>query len=129
MPNFNEVNISKPDPDESDEDFQLLNPQTYFNISSKSFRSNLVKESVQNSRSVYEIDLYPIDVKATKYSRIRVMVEKSTLQLVYLNVFMKSGTNYTLSFKPYNVLPALRDSFFTFNKLEYPNVEVIDLTF
>ena len=130
LPKEKEVNIMKPDPNESDEDFQLLNPQTYFNLSSKSFKSNLVKESTQNNRRVYEIDLYPIQVKTTNYSRIRILVEKTTLQLVYLKTFMNDGTHYELVFKPYQILQTpLRDSFFTFNRLEYPDVEVIDLTF
>ena len=129
LPEVNEVNITPPDPATNDEDFQLLNPQTYFNLSSKHFKSNLVKESVQNKRNVYEIDLYPIQLKTTQFSRIRVLVEKSTLYLVYLKVFMKNGTHYELSFKPYQIQSALNDSFFTFNKAEHPNVEVIDLTF
>ena len=128
LPEYEEVRITKPE--EDDEDFQLMNPQTYFNISSKTFKSKLVKETTQNNRKVYEIDLYPIQVKTTKYSRIRVMIEKTTLQLVHLKAFMKDGTQYTLSFKPYEVnQTALRDSFFTFNTLEYPKVEVIDLSF
>lgn len=131
LPEVQEVNVSKPDPDEDDEDFQLMNPQTWFNLSSKNFKSKLVKESTQNSRKVYEIDLYPIQVKITKYSRIRMMVEKSTLQLVYLKAILKDvdGTQYAVSFKPYDIFQtALRDSFFTFNYLEHPNVDVIDLT-
>jgi len=126
----NEVNVTKPDPDEEDENFQLLNPQSYFNLSSKNFKSNLVKENTMNNRRVYEIDLYPINIKTTNFSRIRVMIEKSTLQLVYLNAIMKDGAQYALSFKPYEIpSTALRDSFFTFNKSEHPGVEVIDLTF
>jgi len=107
-----------------------MNPQSYLNISSKIFKSNLVRESTQNNRRVYEINLYPIQVKTTNYSRIHVKVEKSTLQIVYLKAFMNDGTHYALSFEPYNVYKvALRDSFFTFNKSEHPNVEVIDLIF
>jgi len=129
MPDVNEVNIMKPDPAEDNEEFQLFNPQTYFNLSSKSFKSNLVRESIHDRRNVYEIDLYPIQLKTARYSRIRIMVEKSTLQLVYLKAFLNDGTHYELSFKPYQTLPAMRDSFFTFNKSEHPNVEVIDLSF
>ncbi|MDR1154885.1 MAG: outer membrane lipoprotein carrier protein LolA [Bacteroidales bacterium] len=130
LPGAREVNITKPDPDETDEDFRLLNPQTYFHLSSKSFKSRLIKESIRDNRKAYEIDLYPIQLKTTKYSRIRMMVEKSTLQLVHLKVFLKDGSQYALSFKPYDVLQtALRDSFFTFNTIEHPDVEVIDLTF
>ena len=130
LPGVNEVNISHPDPYEIDEDFQLLNPQTYFNISSTSFKSDFVKETRHNNRIVNEINLYPIDFSGSKYIRIRMMVEKTTLQLVNLKAIMKDGTHYTLSFKPYTIeKTALRDSFFVFNKSEHPNVEVIDLTF
>ena len=129
-PPINEVMITIPYPDDDVEDFQLLNPQTYFNLSSKSFRSNLVRETTQDKRSVYEIDLYPVHIKDARYSRIRIMVEKSTLQFVYIKVFMNNGIHCTLSFKPYNIFhTALGDSFFVFNKNEHPNVEVIDLTF
>ena len=129
-PPINEVIITKPDENAEDEDFQLMNPQTYFNLSSKAFKSNLVRESSRNGRSVYEIDLYPIQFSTTKYSRIRVMVEKSTLQLVYMKAFMKNGIHYSLTFKPYTILNTpLRDSFFVFNKNEHPRVEVIDLTY
>ena len=130
LPDVNEVNITKPDPAENDEVFQLLNPHTYFNLSSKIFKSSLAGESVQNNRRVYEIDLYPIQLKTTQFSRIRIMVEKTTLHMVYLKAFMKDGTHYELSFNPYQIpIPVLSDSFFTFNKSEHPNVEVIDLTF
>ena len=130
MPGFREVNVTKPDPDENDEDFQLLNPLTYFNISSGSFKTNFVKESTQNNRKVDEIDLYPVHVKTTRYSRIRVMVGKSDCQLAYLKAFMKDGTHYAVTFMPYEIhKTALPDSFFTFSKREHPDVEVIDLTF
>ena len=125
-----EVTIFPPDPDEDDEIFQLMNPQTYFNISSKSFTSNLVRESTQYNRRVYEIDLYPIQLKTAQFSRIRIMVDRTSYQLVYLKAFMINEIQYELIFKPYEILqPPLRDSFFTFNRLLYPNVEVIDLTF
>ena len=130
MPEVKEVNVDRPDPDADDEDFQLMNPQTFFNLSSKNFKSKLVKEGTQNNRQVYEIDLYPVQLKTTKLSRIHLMVEKTTLQIVNLKVLMKDTTQYALSFKPYGILQsALRDNFFTFNAIEHPGVEVIDLTF
>lgn len=130
LPEVKEVNVTMPDPNENDEVFQLLNPQTYVNLSSKSFKCNLVKENTINNRQVYEINLYPINIKTTNFSRIRVMIEKKSLQLVYLKAFMNDKTQYDLSFKPYETYQTtLRDSFFTFNKSEHPGVEVIDLTF
>ena len=129
LPSVNEVNISKPEADDNSGDFQLFNPQSYFNISAKSFRIPYVKEGTENNRSVYEIDLYPLQIRGTKYLRIRIKVDRTSLQLASMQVFMKDGTDYILNFKPYNILTALDDSFFRFNKNEHPNVEVIDLTF
>ena len=130
LPRVKEVNVSKLDPDESEEVFQLMNPQSYFNLSSKNFKSDWVKESTLNNRKVDEINLYPIHLKTTSFFRIRVMVEKSTLQLVYLKAFMNDGTHYALTFKPYEIRQTvLPDSFFVFNKSEHPGVEIIDLTF
>jgi outer membrane lipoprotein-sorting protein len=130
LPDVKEVNITKPDSDADSEDFQLLNPQAWFNISSKSFKSKWIKESQQNNRRVDEIDLYPIHIKTAQFSRIRIMVEKTTLQLVYLKAFMNDGSHYALTFKPYEIhRTALPDSFFTFNVQQHPGVEVNDLTF
>ena len=130
LPDVKEVNVSRPEVDENDEEFQFLNPQAYFNLSSKKFKSDLAKESTQDGRKVYEINLYPIQVKTSKYSRIHLSVEKTTLQIVNLKVFLKDGTQYTLSFKSYNIMQtALPDSFFSFDEKKHPGVEVIDLTF
>ncbi|MDR1866013.1 MAG: outer membrane lipoprotein carrier protein LolA [Bacteroidales bacterium] len=129
LPEVNEVNVTQPDMNEDDEDFQLFNPRTFFRLSSKNFKSHLVRESTQNNRKVYEMDLYPLQVKTTKYSRVRVCVEKETLQIVRLTAFMKDGTQYALTFQPYTVLKALPDSFFEFSVAEHPGVEIIDLTF
>ncbi len=129
MPDLKEVNVTRPDTNEKDEDVQMLDPRTFFDLSSKNFKSKLVKESTQYGRQVYEIDLYPVQIKTTKYSRIRIFVEKSTSQLVYLKAFLKDGMQYTLLFGKYDILRGLPDSFFTFNPAEHPGVEVIDLTF
>ena len=129
LPDVKEVNVSRPDANEKDEDIQMLDPRTFFGLSARNFKSKLIKESRQYGRQVYEVDLYPVDVKNTKYSRIRVYIEKSTSQLVYLKAFLKNGSQYTFVFDRYNILQALPDTFFTFNTAEHPGVEVIDLAF
>jgi outer membrane lipoprotein-sorting protein len=128
LPEVNEVNVTQPDMNE-DEDFQWFNPRTLFNLSSQNFKSNLAKESTQYNRKVYEIDMYPIRLKTNKYSRIRLFIEKESLQIVYLKAFLKDGTQYALRFSPYSILKALPDSFFEFSAPEHPGVEIIDLTF
>ncbi len=129
MPEVKEVNVTVPDPNEEDGDLQLMNPQSILNISSKSFKSNLVKETTQDNRKVYEIDLYPVQLKTSQYSRIRLCVEKNTAQIVSLKAFLKNGTRYALSFSKYNVSQVLPDNLFIFDRAAHPEVEVIDLTF
>lgn len=129
MPNVKEVNVVKPDTNNEDEDLQMLNPQAFFNLSSSQFKSNLVRETSQNNRKVYEIDLYPVQLQKSRYSRIRLQIEKETLQIAYLKAFFRDGAQYALSFSPYTTLKSLPDSDFTFNKTEHNDVEIIDLTF
>jgi outer membrane lipoprotein-sorting protein len=129
MPEVKEVNVSQPDMDEDNEEFQMFNPQSFLRLTSKNFKSNLAKESTHNNRKVYEIDLYPVKLKTTKYSRIRLHIEKESLQIVYLKTFLKDGTQYALTFEPYTVMKSLPDSFFEFPIGLHPDVEVIDLTF
>ncbi|MDR0715121.1 MAG: outer membrane lipoprotein carrier protein LolA [Bacteroidales bacterium] len=129
MPEVKEVNVTQPDINEDDETVRMFNPASFFRLTSDNFKSNLVKESRQYNRQVYEIDLYPIHLKTTGYSRIRLFIERESLQLVYLKAYMKNGVQYALHFEPYRVLPNLPDTFFEFPANLHPEVEIIDLTF
>ncbi|MDR1667717.1 MAG: outer membrane lipoprotein carrier protein LolA [Bacteroidales bacterium] len=127
MPEVQEVNVTQPDM--NDETFHVFNPASFFRLTSGDFKSHLVKESSQYNRKVYEIDLYPVQLKTTRYSRIRLFVERESLQLVYLKAYMKDGIQYALTFEPYRVLKSLPDTFFEFPVNLHPEVEIIDFTF
>lgn len=132
LSDVDEVTISIPEDAEGGElsDFQLLNPKTFYNLSSTHFKSNFVKEEPYNNRQGVTIDLYPKNIKSSHYSRIRLHIEKNTLQLIHLKAFMKSGIHYDLDFEKYVIPnPTLSDTIFTFNKKEHPTTEIIDLTF
>jgi outer membrane lipoprotein-sorting protein len=129
MPEVQEVNVTQPDMDGENETFRIFNPASFFRLTSDNFKSHLVKESDQYNRKVYEIDLYPVRLKTTGYSRIRLFVERESLQLVYLKAYMKDGVQYVLTFEPYHVLKSLPDTFFEFPVHLHPEAEIIDLTF
>lgn len=125
----NEVNISKPKTaSKKGDDFNISNPKEIFKIYDKDFKSKFIKESNVAGKSVFEIDLYPIDLQK-KYSRIRLQIDKVTYQLVSVKAFLKDGQQYTVSFDSFVVNKDLADSLFTFDKSKHPNVEVIDLRF
>lgn len=72
------------------------------------------------------IDLMPNDKKNTSYFRVRLYIEKTTNQIVKAMLFEKNGTKYVYELK--NVKTnTLKDATFVFNKVNYPQAEVIDL--
>jgi outer membrane lipoprotein-sorting protein len=129
LPEVKEVNVTQSDMSEDDDDLQLFNPKALFRLSSKNFRSNFVREGMENHRKIFEIDLYPVQVKTTRYSRIRLCIEQETLQMAHLKAFMKDGTQYAIDFAPYVMERDLPDSFFEFPASAHPDVEINDLTF
>jgi outer membrane lipoprotein carrier protein len=125
----NEINITKPEPSRKENgDFFFTNPRDIFKIYSKNFKAKLIKEITIGSILYYEIDLYPIDLK-TKYTRIRMHINKSNMQILDLKIFLKEGTQQYMEFS--NFLPdtTISDNEFTFDSKKYPNAEVNDMRF
>jgi Outer membrane lipoprotein-sorting protein len=125
----NEINITKPEPSKVDKgDFFFSNPKDIFKGYNKNFKSTLVKETNLSNVQVYEIDLYPIDLK-TKYIRIRMHISKSTYQIVDMKCYLKDGGQYLLEFSNFSANVALDDKEFTFDAKKYPNAEINDMRF
>lgn len=119
----NEVNISEPQPD--DEDI-LSNPQEIFTIYEKDFKYQLIDKYTEDGVSKAIVDLYPFDLELD-YSRIRMEIDTDNYQLQSVTIFGKDGSHYSISFYNYQTNIELKDSFFTFDESEYPNIEIIDM--
>lgn len=129
LPASKEVNISKPQPSNSKgEDIFISNPKDIFKIYQKDFKNKFIKESTAAGKTIYEIDLYPIDLQK-KFNRIRMQVDKNTSQIISLKAFFKDGFQYAITFDKFEVNKNLPDNLFVFDKAKYPDVEVIDLRF
>lgn len=129
LPESNEVNITKPKEASSNgNDFFVTNPQDIFKIYQKNFKYKFIRENVVKGKNIYEIDLYPVDLKKN-YSRIRMQVDKNTSQIVSLKAFFKDGTQHTVSLDKFETNQTLPDSLFVFDQAKHPGVEVIDLRF
>lgn len=125
----NEVNITKPEPSKKDNGvFFFSNPHDVFKIYSKDFKSKLIQETTIGSLPCYEIDLYPIDLK-TKYSRIRMHIAKTNLQILDLKIFQKDGTLYLLEFTSFITNSDISETEFTFDSKKYPKAEINDMRF
>jgi outer membrane lipoprotein carrier protein len=125
----NEINITKPEAPKAEKgDFFFSNPRDIFKVYNKDFKSKLIREAVINKIPTYEIDLYPIDLK-TKYIRIRLQINKTTLQIINMKLFLKDGTQYSLEFSNFTPNAEIADAEFVFDTKKYPNAEVNDMRF
>jgi outer membrane lipoprotein carrier protein len=125
----NEVNITYPEPSKSEKgEFFITNPRDLFKFQSKNFKSKFIAEKVIQGKDCFEIDLYPIDLK-TKYSRIKLHIEKSTSHILDVKIFQKDGMQQFIEFVNFKPNIVLADSLFTFDSKKYPGIIVNDMRF
>ncbi len=117
-----EVNVDEPDP----ADEETLNPASIFTIYETGFKYAYIGEKNKDGVDFYTIDLYPIN-RDKSYSRIRLEIKKSEMQLHSIQQISKDGNNYTIRVK--NLVPntTMDDSIFVFNETANPNVDIIDM--
>jgi outer membrane lipoprotein-sorting protein len=120
----NEVSIVKPE--KSKDDFFLSNPVKMFTIFPKEYKFQYLGEITVMSRTCYEVDLYPKEIKRN-YSIIKLIIDKEKLQLVIAQAKMKSGVDYTVNIENFNPNANATDSDFSFDTKVHKDVEVVDL--
>lgn len=116
-----EVNVSNLDPKEAS-----MNPADIFSMYEKGFKYTFVEEKNIAGKLCQVIDLTPVNGDKS-YFKVRLTIDKKQKQLVESKVFDKNGSRYTYSIKSLQAANNLDDAFFTFNKAQYPGVDVIDL--
>ena len=121
-----EVNITEPKQDNNA--LSITNPRRILNIYNEDFKCNYVDDVTIDNTVYHKIDLYPNDLDK-KYSRIRVLVNKETLQIYMSTIFYKDGNRFSLTLSEFNTHKHFPDSIFSFNKEANPDVEVIDMRF
>lgn len=117
----NEVQINEPKSDPG-----AITPQNIFTIYEKGFKSKYIGEKTVGGKVLQIIELVPEDAKRN-FIKIQLTINKSEKYIAQAIVYEKSGTNYTYSIDSFNSNTEVNDTIFTFNKSNYPNVDVIDL--
>ena len=120
----NEVQINKVDPTS---DKGGLSPATIFSFYEKGFKSHFVDEEKVNNSVCECVDLYPKHPEKEKYHTIRLFIDKVKNQVVKANFMMKDGTIQTILVDKFTPNITMGDSTFTFDKKDYPGVEIEDL--
>ena len=119
----NEVTISKPTA--GDGGF-IDDPTKLFKDYEKNFKSKYIGEKAEKNRTIYELELYPIDLKAP-YSKLNLMFDKKTLEPVQIKYQGKDGNNYIIKVKIFRSNVPVRDERFSFDVKKHKGVEVIDM--
>lgn len=129
MPKENEVNITYPEPSKTEKgEFFISNPREIFKFQSKNFKSKFIKETTVKGVACNEVDLYPINLK-TKYSRIKLQIDKKSNHIVTIKIFEKEGMQQTLEFSNFKANIEVPDSEFVFDSKKHPGVTVNDMRF
>lgn len=116
----NEVQISLYE--ESDE---TITPQNVFTIYEKGHRSKYIREGTENGKRMHVIELVPIESK--QYYKVRININIATGMLYSSVVFDRSGSTFTYTLDKISTNIPIDEDYFSFNKSNYPKVEVIDL--
>jgi outer membrane lipoprotein-sorting protein len=114
----NEVTISENDPNTSE-----MNPTRIYDAYKEGYKYAYM--AGEGSAKYHVIDLVP-ENKNENFFKIRLKVDKQTNLLDKWSIFDKAGNIFNYEVTNFKVRNDIKDSFFTFNKADYPNVEVLD---
>lgn len=116
-----EVNVSEVD----EEDDKTLNPAKVFTMYEKGFKYTFIKETFEDTRALYIIDLIPSNPDS-EFSRIRLKIDKDKHTVYSMKRFGNDGNIYIIKIKKYTTNITMPDSIFIFSKSKFPGFEIID---
>ncbi|MCO5286853.1 MAG: outer membrane lipoprotein carrier protein LolA [Chitinophagaceae bacterium] len=117
-----EIQITRINPKDN-----LLTPQKLFtNFYDKDYLYRLSDVVKSGSITLQPVELTPLD-KTLPFFKVILNINKSTNQIVSAQIFEKSGTRYLYSLNGFRTNSSMPENLFTFNKSDFPGVEVIDL--
>ncbi|MDR0823970.1 MAG: outer-membrane lipoprotein carrier protein LolA [Prevotella sp.] len=117
-----EVNISNP----TGEELQGISPSVLFSIYKKGFNLTYKGEKRVGGKTVQEIELTP-QKKNADITKIMVQIDKVANTFSKITLIDKAGLENALFIKTYQQGVNIPDTTFSFNKKNYPKVEIVDL--
>jgi outer membrane lipoprotein carrier protein len=120
----NEVQINKVDPSS---DKGNLSPATIFTLYEKGFKSHYIDEEKVANVLCECVELYPKHPEKQKYHTLKLFIDKAKDQLLQIIQINKDGTSQIYFIDKFNTNIPASDTFFIFDKKDYPGVEIEDL--
>jgi len=116
LPQAREVQISEPD-----EEGQSLSPLSILSNYENKYRIKYIKER----KGLLVVDLLPLE--SSRFYKIRIELQSADNQLKSVSLFEREGNTFTYFVDQFDTQRNADPSIFTFNKNDYPGVEVVDL--
>lgn len=108
-----------------DDDDELANPISLLKNYQRRFTARWIKEETYKGKKTELVDLYPKKQKG--YHRVRLRIEKGTMQIVSSTVYHMNNTSQTIDIDKFVTNENIPDDHFSFDSKKHPNVEEIDL--
>ena len=125
IPKNKQVQIN--DVDEDAGDGGISSPQDLLKAYAwKDYEYAITNEFSENGKVVQQIEFKPT-AKSSDYSKVRLTLDKKTLEVVSIKSFGKDGSRYTLTVNKLTPNKAVSASTFTFAKSECPDCKFEDL--
>ena len=103
-----------------------LNPAQMFTIYEHGYKYLYAGEQKVDGKLCQVIDLTPEDSKKP-FFKVRLSIDKAKKLIYSALIFDKSGSRYTYVIRTFTPNPKLPESIFSFDKKDYPGIEVVDL--
>ncbi len=125
VPKNKEVQIN--DVDDETEEGTITSPSDLFRAYEwKNYVYALLNEFAENGRVIQQIEFKPIS-KDSDFSKIRLTLDKKSLDVVRIKSFSKDGSRYTLTVGKLTTSGTVTPAAFTFSKSECPDCHFEDL--
>ena len=115
---------------EPGDDAGMLTPQNLLTFyDEEKFVFALQGEENLKGKIVQIIELKPVDRDESEFTKIRMLVDKKSQQVVQLLAFSRDGSRFTFHLDTLKVNPSLPSSLFAFQKSDYEGYYIEDLRF
>lgn len=111
---------------EVDKSSESLNPAQIFTIYEKGYKYIYTGDAKIDGKLCQVIDLTPEDDKKP-FFKIRLSIDKAKKQIFSAMIFDKNGSRYNYVVRTFTPNVKVPESTFTFDKKNYPGVELVDL--
>ena len=119
--NANEVSLFEAE----DDNFSMFNPMLLLNHWSKDYKAKFIRKEMYQNRAYHLVDLTPL--KPNQYYKFRLFIDASTYYIQKIMMYDMDNMTTTYNITKFNPNVSIPEDKFTFNKSEYPNVQVNDM--